>query len=109
MTNTTVITITRPNTSVDFFYDSIYWYTAHFKILSVYTDFCNQRKILSLDKNISTDELTSTRTIIFSNSEAKTEFGISMCQELGLSVDEFMKIRQEYCDTSGHTLSIFEL
>ena len=109
MTNTTVITITRPNTSVNFFYDSIYWYTAHYKVSSVYSDFCNQGKILSLDKNLSTDELTSTRTIIFSNSEAKTEFGTKMCQALGLSVDEFMKIRQEYCDTSGHTIDIIEL
>ena len=109
MTNTTVVTITRPNTSVDFFYDSAYWYTSHFKILSVYSDFRNQEKILSLDKNISTDELTSTRTIIFSNSEAKTEFGTKMCRELGLTVDEFMKIRQEYCDASGHILSIIEL
>jgi hypothetical protein len=108
MTSTTTITLTRPNTDDLFFYDSLFWENNIHGIIPVYTEFTEQGKIFDMIKHVSSDNLTSTRMIVFSNPEAKSEFGTKMCESIGITVDEFIKTRKDYCDSVGHTVVVTE-
>lgn len=107
MISTTII-ITRPNTSNVFFYDS-QWFIDHEEVfVTFYLTSVSENKVLDLFKSVSTDNLSSTRTIIFSSVDSKNQFTQQLGTTVAGSYDNFLKIRKDYCDSVGHTLEVIE-
>ena len=104
----TTITITRPDDSNVFFYDS-QWSVDHQKeMIEFYNISISEKKVLDLIKTVTANKLSSTRTIIFSSLNAKNEFTQQLGTIVAGSYDNFLKIRKDYCDSVGHTLVVIE-
>jgi hypothetical protein len=104
----TTINITRPNDSDVFFYDSQWFIDHQEEIIEFYNISVSEKKILDLTKTVSTDNLSSSRIIIFSSLIAKNEFTQQLGTIVAGSYDNFLKIRKDYCDSVGHTLEVIE-
>lgn len=104
----TTINITRSNNDNLFFYDSK-WYVDHQEEMSTYYNkSVSENKIIDLIKTVSVDNLSTTRTIIFSSLNDKNEFTQQLGTIVAGSYDNFKKIRKDYCDFVGHTLEVIE-
>ena len=104
----TTITITRTDTTNVFFYDSQWFVDHEEEIITFYRKSVSEKKILDLIKTVTTNKLSSTRTIIFSSIDAKNEFTTQLGITVAGSYDNFLKIRKDYCDSVGHILDVIE-
>lgn len=104
MTSTTTITITRPNTNDVFFYEGQYYIDNEYDFLVYYSEAIANNDITDFIKFESSDNLISTRVIVYSSPEAKTRY----CNKFYGAYPDYLTTRLDYCVSKNHVITVVE-
>jgi hypothetical protein len=103
--STTIIKITRPNTSDSFFYDSTYYIDNIDNIRLMFDAAVKSGQILNFSETRSATNLILTREIVYPNDQARLDFSNVFYE----SYPTYLTTRETYCSLVGHALEITEL
>jgi hypothetical protein len=105
MPYTITVTIERPNTNVDFWYDAEYYQTSRLEVIKMFDEavFITQT-IIDFNKDMLSNQLKLTRITVFKDEESKNIF----MTEFENKFTDYVLNRQTYCSDNGHVLTITE-
>jgi hypothetical protein len=102
--STTIIRITRPNTSQPFFYDSAYYADNLDNFRPYFTAAVNSGQIQNFSEVKSSNNLISTRVISYPSVQDKLDY----CDTFYGAFPAYLATRETYCSSVGHTLEVIE-
>ena len=100
MDNTSVIKITRPDTSAPFFYDTEYHQLTQPEIQKYTAKAIQDQLVIFFQSEVSNDDLILIRTLYYYGEEEKNQY----LQGFAEAFPDYNSVREQYCLENNHIL-----